>query len=792
MKRLLLSFASCLLLVIAQAQHVSVSDAQRAAANYLAAVQPSHDIRQMTLYHTIIGQSGDPIIYIFNVDNDGFVAFGADLSYDPLVGYSFGGNYDTLNAPCNLKAWLNAYASDVDAMKSAAPKDDATLTFHKGCKDSWKKLLAGDTRSLADKSKSSVGPLVETKWDQGGGYNNYCPVYSPGPNGHSYTGCVATAMAQIIRYHRYPTTGFSRSSYYHSYHGYQYAAYDSVTFDYTKMPTSVSTYSLASSQHNVSLLCYYCGVSVRMNYLNPGHTTGSGAYSTDVPNGLKYFGYANSYHMSKPTNLQLWDSLLRNELDNGRPVYYSGSNNDGGHAFVCDGYNTNGTYSFNFGWSGSGDGFFTISYVGGFSTGQAAVFNIIPSRFSPLGDTIYIAADGNGGGSSWEDANPNLHDAIRLAKLCSKKNIWVKNGTYKGNVTSPYAFEMESSVNIHGGFDGTESSLDDRSGDGKTILSGDGRRIALYASSDITNASIYDVTIADGYATNGAGVTLNSGLRMERCTIENNTATNGAALLDNGATVYNCIIHNNRGGGASLNFNSSLRNCLVAHNDGYGIQLSNSGIDGCDIVCNRGTGIVNDTNNTKRVRNSVVWNNSSQLAIDDTRNIFFCAIEGLEAPDSNSNFGLSHENRPAGEAGPFFMDPDITVGRSENLGDWRISSLSPLVDAGDTVRSGAYIRDLDDNNRFLNGRTDIGCYEWIPGNAVTEAMASPLVIYPNPATTSITIEGQQGTVEIYDIMGRRLLSATCSSPRKTIDITELPKGIYLLRTATSTTKLLKK
>lgn len=794
MKRIFLVFAAIFFFSFAHAQRVSVSDAHLAASNFMSAAEPSLSISQMSLYKTFADNNGEPVIYIFNIDNYGFIAFGADISFDPIIGYSLNGAYDSTLAHSNLKGWLNSYVMDVDAVKQANTKDDNIIKYHNNCIRIWKELLSNQTSSFASKAWDTVGPLIETKWDQGGGYNNYCPTYAPGPNGHSYTGCVATAMAQIIRYHRYPRTGFSRSSYNHPYHGYQYAAYDSVIFDFNKMPHHVSTGSLQSYQHNVSLLCYYCGVSVNMNYLNPNHTSGSGAYSIDVPDGFKYFGYENAYYIVKQSDAHLWDSLLCNELDNGRPVYYSGSNSEGGHAFICDGYRTNGSYilySFNFGWSGYGDGYFTISNLGGYSTGQAAVLNIIPSNFTALGDTIYIASDGEGGGSSWDDANPNLHDAIPLAKLCNKKYIWVKNGTYKGNISSQYSFEMKGGVNIYGGFNGTETSIDQRSGEGKTILSGDGKRIAFFSPANTSNAAIYDVTFSDGHAQDGSGATIYNGIRVERCNFENNISTEGAALSVRNNTVYNCIINNNYGGGVTLSSNSSLRNSLIAHNDGFGIQLNNSGIDGCDIVCNNGIGIINDTPDEKKIRNSVIWNNSTQLSSDDLGNIFFCAIEGLGEKDSNSNFGLTHENRPDDGIGPIFMDPDITLGPSESLGDWQISSRSPLVDAGDTNKTGAYKLDLAGENRFRNGRADIGCYEWIPGNAISDASSTTCRIYPNPATSTLVIEGIQGQADIYDIIGRQILSVTLNDESSTIDISSFPNGLYIIRSKSITKKFYK-
>ena len=788
MKKKLLLFVIITSLGVAQAQRVSVNDAKKAANAYLAAAEPSHNVNGMTLYQTFADETGNVVIYLFNIGDSGFIAFGANREYDPLIGYSFYGAYDSTLAAPALKAWMENYVKDVYAESHSEAKSADMERYHNDCQKQWKQLLSGNTTELAAKSAKGVHDLLVTKWDQGGGYNNYCPTYSGGSHGHSYTGCVATAMAQIIRYHRYPRTGFSRYGYTHSYHGYQYAAFDSVVYDYTKMPSSVNIYSLQSVQHHVSQLCYHCGVSVKMNYQNPGHTSGSGAHSEDVPKGFRYFGYENTFYLSKMGSNAIWDSLIRNDLDRNLPIYYSGSDNEGGHAFVLEGYRENGTYQFNFGWSGAGDGFFTISNVGGFSQTQAAVFNIIPSGFGPLNDTIYIASDGEGGGSSWDDANPNLHDAIKLAKLCNKSTIWVKNGVYPGNTSSNYSFEMESKVNIYGGFEGTESSLEERRGATQSVMSGGGNRIAFYAPTSVSKAAIYDIVFADGVAENGSGAIINNGTRVEHCIFQNNTSTNGAALLANNSIIYNCIINNNYGGGAMLNDESSLRNSLIAHNTEYGVTISESSIDGCDIVCNSGTGIIND--GVERIRNCVIWHNENQISGDTNSNMKFCAIENWGEKDSNSNFGIESENRPVDNKGPMFMSPDLTIGHSETLGDWHISSRSPLVDAGDTNRAGSYIHDLDDGSRFRNGRVDIGCYEWVPGNQVADVVKSTINIYPNPATTSITIEGVDGQADIYDVMGRHMLTVVCHGESSSVDVSSLPHGLYLLRTANKTAKFM--
>ena len=192
------------------------------------------------------------------------------------------------------------------------------------------------------------------------------------------------------------------------------------------------------------------------------------------------------------------------------------------------------------------------------------------------------------------------------------------------------------------------------------------------------------------------------------------------------------------------------------------------------------------------MRNSIVWRNDSSLFSNDITAITFSAIDGFEGVDSNSNIGISKTNRPTDGIGPFFINPDTTVGPSENMGDWHLSSLSPLVNAGDTMHRTSYETDLDGGGRFRSGRIDIGCYEWVPGNGInTIADKTSFSIHPNPASTHIVVQNADSHIAIYDMMGRLMLR-TSANDNAYIDISSLPRGIYILRSGNTTARLVKK
>lgn len=779
MKRILLFVLAALTCNILQALPVDSKTALQAAKNYLAANESGKAECSLTLYSTWYGSSNKALMYVFNIDTTGFIIMAANDAVSPVVGYSLNGTYDSTTAPDNLKGWLMGYLVDMDAFLACEHLSEETLQQQSEWVNEWVALRQGDREYYTTKGAKGVSALVNTHWSQGSGYNNYCPIYQ---GHHAVTGCVATAMAQIIRYHSYPNTGFYHHSYSHEVYGGLSVRFDTAHYDYTKMPVSVNAYSPADEQHEVSQLCYHCGIAVNMEYEHAGHTSGSGAFSQAVPEAFLFFGYANSYYLAKHTvSNEVWDSLLHHDLDRHLPVYYSGTSSSGGHAFVCDGYNNSGKYHFNFGWGGSGDGYYSLTSVNGFSAGQAAVFNISPSGIGALLDTVYIDANGHGDGSSWENANPNLVDAIILRGLYKDGSIWVKSGTYYGNTESDAAFTMRPGVNVYGGFSGTEQSIDERNPNAApSIMSGRGERQVMSIIGLNKTTRLNRMTLADGYAPANSALEMITNLLLEFCVIENNRCSdpNNAAVFTNGATMLNCIVRNNHCGGVILS-GGNIKNSLIMHNENYGIQTFYGNSINCNIVSNLGYGILNNDAEAT-IRNCVIWNNDTSVS-PIMNNLFFCAVEGFESIDSNSNIGLSSENNPSEGYGPNFVDPSTTRGPVTQTGDWHLQHGSILINAGDTLLTGVYFSDLDNNSRIRDGRIDIGCYESIPNSFIQNDYFSKIKIYPNPASESISVEGLNGTSTIFDITGHLVMSINSNGSNTRIDISTLHPGLYLLR-----------
>ncbi len=321
--------------------------------------------------------------YVFNVNqNQGFVIVSGEDKTIPVLGYVDKGGYDAQKLPNGLRKLLFAYAREV---KNIA--QDYHVTATPTIRSQWQNLTNG---VLAENRSSSVSPLLTTEWSQSsGGYNLFCPTGTP-------TGCVATATAQIMKYHNHPAQGTGSHSYNHTDFGTLSANFGATTYDWANMPNSLSGSPTQAEKEAIATLMYHVGVSLDMNY-SPGS---SGAFSRLVPDALKdHFSYDNSAQFIKRSyySLTSWKNKLKTELDVARPVYHSGfcANPQAGHAFVIDGYDTDDKFHVNWGWGGYADGYFEINNL---NPGSTYTFNDTQSaiiRIKPLANNVDVRMFGD-------------------------------------------------------------------------------------------------------------------------------------------------------------------------------------------------------------------------------------------------------------------------------------------------------------------------------------------------------------------------------------------------------------
>ena len=390
---------------------------------------------------TPIGQSNTPLLYIYNFHPQGFLIISAEDAVYPLIGYGFSGNFMQYDEKVNIAGWMKFYTDQISEIRSKNLQADAKI------QSAWSYLLGQSAFSFL--KGGSVGPLITTNWSQGCFYNDSCPSDQSGPCQRVVTGCVATAMAQIMKYYNFPPNGSGSHSYLSAY-GTLSANFAATSYNWNQMPTSLSASNTSTEISAVAVLMSHCGISTDMQY-SPG---ASGAYSYDALNAfMHYFNYSKDLQLLSRENYpdSIWCLMLREQLDSTRVLYYDGYGT-AGHAFVCDGYQNTDYFHFNWGWAGSQNGYFYVSALnpGGmsFSTYQNAIFGIrphLPQACQP--SSILTHAKGSlSDGSSYSDYAP-LSNCSWLIQPTAGVNIELSFYTfnlgagdtvkiYDGNTTS--------------------------------------------------------------------------------------------------------------------------------------------------------------------------------------------------------------------------------------------------------------------------------------------------------------------------------------------------------------------
>ncbi len=308
--------------------------------------------------------------FAVNFKGGGYVLVSVSDNTFPVLGYSMKGSFTGEDPPPALMAWLRYYGRQMDAVSGLTQPAPEI----KKMRERYSNRQATDAHSTQD----VVEPLLRTVWDQGNYYNGMCPPDPAGPGGRCYAGCVATAVGQLMFYHRWPQQGTGEYSYVHPDYGVQYANYGETTYQWNGMERTLN-----GPNEHIALLLYHLGISFDMDY-GPG---GSGMWNHSAANSMRaFFKYgAQTQYIFRDTTTMNWDSILIANLEARKPLYYAGWESVGsqnGHAFVCDGYSPDGFYHFNWGWSGSYDGYFLLSALtpGGsnFNFAQEVIKDIYP------------------------------------------------------------------------------------------------------------------------------------------------------------------------------------------------------------------------------------------------------------------------------------------------------------------------------------------------------------------------------------------------------------------------------
>lgn len=307
----------------------------------------------------------------------GWVIVAASDLIDPILGYSEESNLNRDSQPISFNQWMASLSEQI--IQILKKGGSASLEISEKWADLRRNLPF--VKSAAEENS----PLLKTEWSQGILFNEMCPVdvASEAGNDHVWTGCAATAMAQVMKYWEYPEHGFGNISYDHPIYGTLSADFENTSYQWNEMEDSP-----ANSNSEIQRLIYHAAVSVKMNF----GASSSGSLITETPGAMeRHFGYNSS---SFWTNSSCWDKdewkqLLYNEIDRGRPILYMGYSQQSrvSHVFVLDGYKDD-YFHFNWGWGGSANGYYLLSLLNplahNYSFDQAAILGIVPSFASSL------------------------------------------------------------------------------------------------------------------------------------------------------------------------------------------------------------------------------------------------------------------------------------------------------------------------------------------------------------------------------------------------------------------------
>lgn len=425
MKKIFFGLAALMLSMTVLAERVSQEDAALVANNFMnvgntvSGVQKA-PAKKMVLKKAATASENQYYVYE-NANGEGWVMVAANDVVSPILAYSNNGTFRTDNQPVNVRTWLGKYDKFITKIEADGAAQDEEVAAE------WSALKKGVRKAKGD---AVVGPLVKTTWDQDDPYWTLTPNGS-GSVGKAYTGCVATAMAQVMNYWQWPKQGTGSHTYQPImqvdddedgypdreitiYQGNLTANFGETTYDWDNMLNKYTSSATIAQKNAVATLMFHCGVSVEMMYGDDNYG-GSGAYTgnygdwtdpTCAQNAFPtYFGYKKDGLISymrdgfsyegteyyKKWSDEEWTAMVKEELDKKHPIMYGGAGDEGGHSFICDGYDDSNYFHFNWGWSGQNDGYYKLSSLkpgsggaggGGydFSEDQDVIIGIVPDK----------------------------------------------------------------------------------------------------------------------------------------------------------------------------------------------------------------------------------------------------------------------------------------------------------------------------------------------------------------------------------------------------------------------------
>ena len=402
-KRIFTMLVLAMTCVTLQARPVDQETAKRLGQSFVKAnFEFTRQSDQLNLVQTAYSERGEACYYIFNVGDTGFVILAADDNYRPVIGYSDRGTFNPDDMAPALAEYLEVVRQGVMSASVASSASVAVAA-------DWT-MLEKNGRLVSRHGGREDVFLVQTTWNQNYPYNYFCPEGEGSPGGHCYAGCVATAAAQLMKFWNHPIQGQGSYTYIpedHPEYGPLTANFGETTYDWDNMPNAISNNSPIEQIEAVAQLIYHVGVSVDMNYRPTSSGAVTGKLCQTMPAYFFYTDQMDNLYRENYTH-EGYMQLVINSIDMNWPMVQRG----GGHAYVLDGYNDNDMVHFNWGWSGSSDGWFNIDEHG-YADGESIIYNYVPAEIysatanAPTDMNVVPANDGTLTASiSWK--NPSI------------------------------------------------------------------------------------------------------------------------------------------------------------------------------------------------------------------------------------------------------------------------------------------------------------------------------------------------------------------------------------------------
>lgn len=670
--------------ITSEAKEVSKNQARQVAKNFY--YETAHTYYSPIAYGEIAidgvytrNYDSQTAFYIINLKPDGYVIVSAEDTYNPILGYSLNSSYDESRTNTVFESWITTYAEKIDHLR------DNDIKASDEMESRWSHYLNADRNELTTKVKGrDIEPLLTSSWDQNYPYNAMCPEDEDGPGGHVYAGCVATAMSMIMYHYKYPEHGYGQKSYYTYPYGTLSADFESTYYMWNAMTDELSSSSPEHSIMGIAELQYHCGVAVEMSYAPDG----SGTYSYMVPNAIKnHFGYSsNATYMEKDNyTLSEWQNMIMEDLDNNHPLYYSGNDGEGGHAFVLDGAQGDDMFHFNFGWSGYMNGYYYLEgsgAVGGYNQGQAIVKNFYPDEdeypWAIAADTVpYL------GGTLNDAGTPN--ESYPAGEDCS----WLitppsENDEVENFLLNFLEFDLEDGADFVKVYDGPTTDAD---------LLGEFTGSTLPSAIETSGDSIFVEFIADDNETAHTGFRLEYiASRPEYCDFNQYTEPYGSFTDGSGDMNY---------------INNTFCQFQIMPPDANEVLLTFNEFDLGDgdvlkVYQTNPTSLIEELTGSE-LPDAITSTSGAMMLVFQTDNLY--AGAGFDASYQIDNTGL--EDKSLSDNLQVFPNPAtsmLNIRMDESLGDNKVVTILSSLDGKeifkrtDTTETARYSKSIDISN----------------------------------------------------------------------------------------------